>query len=255
MSWDPSHYLEFAEDRSRPFVDLVARIHGVPRSIADLGCGPGHLTTILRARWPDATVHGVDSSVEMIDRASADNADPAVTYELADVSTWQPAGEVDVIVSNALFQWVPDQLAVIERLASHISPGGTFALQVPNNYTSPSHTLLHEIASRGPYASHTEGLHADRGMPPETYLDLFNRVGWLVDVWETTYLHVLRGDDPVFGWMSGTGARPVLQALPDGLREDFVDEYKAALRGAYPRTAYGTVLPFTRVFAVAKQDN
>ncbi len=255
MSWDPSHYLKFADDRSRPFLDLVARIQGEPRSVVDLGCGPGHLTTVLRARWPEATVHGVDSSVEMIDRASADNTDPEATYELADVSTWQPAGEVDLIVSNALFQWVPDQHAVIERLASHISPGGTFALQVPNNYASPSHTLLHEISSRGPYASHTEGLHADRGMPAASYLELFSRLGWDADVWETTYLHVLHGDDPVFGWISGTGARPILQALPDGLREDFADEYKAALRGAYPRTAHGTVLPFTRVFAVARQDD
>ena len=146
------------------------------------------------------------------------------------------------------------QLAVIERLSSLVPAGGTFALQVPNNYAGPSHTLLHEISSRGPYASHTEHLHADRRMPPEAYLELFTRLGWQADVWETTYLHVLKGDDPVFSWISSTGARPIIQALPDGLREEFVDEYKAALRQAYPHTPHGTVFRFERVFAVARQS-
>ncbi len=254
MTWDPSHYLQFADDRSRPFLDLVARIPGEPRSIVDLGSGPGHLTAVLRARWPEATIHGVDSSPEMIDRANAGNDDPHATYEVDDVSTWTPQTDVDAIVSNALFQWVPDQLAVIERLSSLVPAGGTFALQVPNNYAGPSHTLLHEISSRGPYASHTEHLHADRRMPPEAYLELFTRLGWQADVWETTYLHVLKGDDPVFSWISSTGARPIIQALPDGLREEFVDEYKAALRQAYPHTPHGTVFRFERVFAVARQS-
>ncbi|MDR7086095.1 trans-aconitate 2-methyltransferase [Aeromicrobium panaciterrae] len=253
MSWDPSHYLQFADDRSRPFLDLVARIQGEPRSIVDLGCGPGQLTAVLRTRWPEATIHGVDSSPEMIERANADNQDGAASYEVADVATWAPGGEVDAIVSNALFQWVPDQLAVIERLSSSVAPGGTFALQVPFNYTGPSHTLLHEISSRGPYASHTEDLHGDRGTPPEAYLELFSNLGWQVDVWETTYLHVLHGEDAVFDWISSTGARPIIQALPEGLREEFVDQYKAALREAYPHTAHGTVFPFARVFAVARQ--
>lgn len=255
MNWDPSHYLQFADDRSRPFLDLVARIQGEPRSIVDLGCGPGHLTAVLRTRWPDATVHGVDSSPEMIDRANADSADDRATYEVADVAAWSPAGEVDAIVSNALFQWVPDQLAVIERLGASVAPGGTFALQVPNNYAGPSHTLLHEISSRGPYASHTEGLHDDRGTPPEGYLELFSRLGWQPDVWETTYLHVLHGENAVFDWISSTGARPIIQALPEGLREEFVDEYKDALREAYPHTPHGTVFPFERVFAVARQTS
>ena len=252
-TWDPTRYLQFADDRSRPFIDLVARVHGEPASIVDLGCGPGHLTAVLRGRWPDATIHGVDSSPEMIERANTQNADDRTTYELADVATWTSPEPVDLIVSNALFQWVPDQLAVIRRLTSLVSPGGTFALQVPRNYDAPSHRLLHEIASRSPYGEHTEGLHGDRGTDPTAYLDLFTDLGWTVDVWETTYFHVLHGEDPVFEWISGTGARPILQALPDGLREEFVAAYKAALREAYPAQEWGTVLPFTRTFAVARQ--
>ena len=155
-----------------------------------------------------------------------------------------------------MFQWVPDQLEVIRRLAGHVAPGGAFALQVPNNFDAPSHVLLHELASRAPYVEHTTGVLGPRGTDPQEYVELFagisDGLGWSVDVWETTYLHVLTGEDPVFSWISGTGARPVLQALPDDLRDRFVEEYKAALREAYPTEPWGTLFPFTRVFAVAE---
>lgn len=253
-TWDPTRYLQFADDRSRPFVDLVARVQGEPRTIVDLGCGPGHLTSVLRARWPEAAIHGVDSSAEMIDKAVADNRDDRATYELADVSRWTTPTAVDLIVSNALFQWVPEQLSVIERLAAGVAPGGTFALQVPRNYDSPSHRLLAEISSRSPYVEHTGSIQADRGTDPTAYLELFAGLGWSVDLWETTYFHILQGDDPVFEWVSGTGARPFLQALPDDLRERFVEDYRAALREAYPQQAWGTVFPFRRTFAVARRS-
>jgi len=191
----------------------------------------------------------------MIERANADNADERATYELADVATWTSTTPVDLIVSNALFQWVPDQLAVIDRLAGLVAPGGTFALQVPSNYDAPSHTLLHGISAQPPYDEHTAGLHGDRSTQPEAYLDLFQARGWTVDVWQTTYFHVLQGEDPVFDWISGTGARPILQALPDGLREEFVAAYKAALHEAYPARPWGTVMPFTRTFAVARRED
>ncbi|MET1038828.1 MAG: methyltransferase domain-containing protein [Aeromicrobium sp.] len=252
-TWDPSRYLRYADERSRPFVELVTRVEGDPRTIVDLGCGPGHLTAVLRSRWPDATVLGVDSSPEMIERARADADDDRVSYELADVATWEPDEPVDLIISNALFQWVPDQLAVIERLGRHVAAHGTFALQTPNNYAAPSHRLLAEIASRPAYRELTDGLHDDRGTAAGAYLALFSRLGWSADAWETTYLHVLQGEDPVLDWISGTGARPVLEALPDALRAEFVAEYGAALREAYPAKPWGTVLPFTRVFTVARR--
>jgi trans-aconitate 2-methyltransferase len=253
--WDPTRYLRYADERSRPFVELVTRVQTQPRTIVDLGCGPGHLTAVLRARWPDATVLGVDSSIDMIERARADDADPLASYELADVSTWRPSAPVDLMVSNALFQWVPDRLDVIARLADQVTAGGTFALQTPNNFDEPSHRLLSEVASRPAYRELTDGLHENRGTSPEAYLELFSGLGWQVDAWETTYLHVLQGEDPVLDWISGTGARPVLAALPAALREQFVVEYGAALREAYPSRPWGTVMPFTRVFAVARREH
>jgi len=254
--WDPDLYLRHADERGRPFLDLLARIDVTPYSIVDLGCGPGQLTPVLQERWPHAMILGVDSSAEMIEAASRRDDGSSVSYFLADVATWGPAAPVDLIVSNAMFQWVPDQPDVIRRLAGHVAPGGAFALQVPNNFDALSHVLLHDIASRAPYAEHLHDLSLPQGHEPAEYVELFagisDGLGWSADVWQTTYLHVLQGDDPVFSWISGTGARPVLQALPDGLHDRFVEEYKAALREAYPTEAWGTLMPFKRVFAVAE---
>ena len=246
VAWDPTVYLEFADERSRPFLDLVQRIPTKPRTIVDLGCGPGHLMSVLRARWPDADLTGVDSSPEMIERARA--ADPGTRYELASIEDWTPDKPVDLVISNAAFQWLPGQLEVIPRIAQSAN---TLAFQVPNNFAEPSHTLLHEIAGREPYAPHTPRTPQRQGVSAATYLDLLAQPEWTVDAWETTYLHVLHGDNPVFDWISGTGARPVLQSLPPNLRESFEREYKTALSKAYPARPWGTVLPFARVFVVA----
>lgn len=252
MRWDPTQYLRYADERGRPFVDLLARVAAdAPAVVADLGCGPGQLMPVLRGRWPDAELVGVESSAEMVERAETTNEDPRVRYVHADVADWRPDGPLDLVVSNAMFQWVPDQEPVIERLAEAVVPGGSFAIQVPDNQRAPSHALMREIADREPYASWTRDVLGIRGCGPEVYLELFAGLGWSCDAWSTTYLHVLPGDDPVFDWISGTGARPVLQALPDDLRPAFEDEYRAALREAYPRRPFGTVLPFQRTFAVA----
>ena len=248
--WDPTQYLRFADERGRPFVDLVARVDVEAASVVDLGCGPGQLVGVLRARWPDAALTGVDASAEMVEQARAED-DLGVRYELADATTWRPTEPVDVIVSNAMLQWVPDQLAVLADLTHHVRPGGAIAVQVPDNHDAPSHALLRELASREPYAEHAAGARGVSATSPLDYLELFAGLGWSCDAWSTTYLHVLPGDDPVLEWISGTGARPYLQALPDDLRPAFVEEYRLALRAAYPRRPYGTVLPFRRTFAVA----
>ncbi|MEH3034421.1 MAG: methyltransferase domain-containing protein [Aeromicrobium erythreum] len=248
-TWDPSLYLRHADERGRPFAELLARVPVEARTVVDLGCGAGNLTATIRDRWPDAGVVGVDSSPEMVERARAD--DPDGTYVLADVSTWEPDEPVDAIVSNAMFQWLPDRLDVIDRLLHRVAPGGALALQVPSNFDAPSHRILAELGAEEPYADHTAGIARADGTSAGEYLTFFAERGWSADVWETTYQHVLPGEDAVWGWISGTGARPFVQALPDSLREQFIEEYKARLRVAYPREPWGTVLPFSRVFAVA----
>ena len=257
-AWDPDLYARFADHRDRPFHDLVARVRAAdPQLVADLGCGPGTLTRTLLDRWPGATVVGVDSSAEMIEAAQA-QAGEGLTFELADLRSWVGrAGRAayDVIISNATLQWVPRHLGLLPDLVDRLAPGGWLAIQVPGNHDAPLHAILRQLARREPYAAHVAGA-ADRfALPaPEDYLRALVAVGCAVDAWETTYQQVLPGEDAVFAWISGTGARPVLQALPDGLRQRFESEYRERLRAAYPRQGFGTVLPFRRVFAVAQRS-
>jgi trans-aconitate 2-methyltransferase len=251
-TWDPALYLRYADDRGRPFVELLARVGAEdPSSVVDLGCGPGNLTALLARRWPAATVRGVDSSREMVDRART--TAPHLDVELADLRTWQTETPVDVLVSNATLQWVPGHLDLLPRLVEQVSEGGWLALQVPGNFDQPSHTLRDRLAADPRYAEHLQGVATPTAHAPGAYLERLAPWGREVDVWETTYLHVLPGEDPVFDWVSGTGARPTLQALPSALRDEFAEELRAGLRAAYPRTGHGTVLPFRRVFAVLRK--
>ncbi len=251
-SWDPERYLTYADERGRPFLDLLSRIHSIdPLRVVDLGCGPGNLTRILPERWPGADVLGLDSSPEMIDKARAEHI-AGVRFEVADLRGWRPDDPVDVLVSNATLQWVPGHLELVPELVAQVAPGGWFAFQVPGNFAEPSHLLLHRLGADDRYSAHLQGVLRPDAHGPETYLEALVSLGCEVDAWETTYLHLLPGEDPVFGWISGTGARPTLQALPDEPRAEFEKEYKEMLREAYPATSHGTMLPFRRVFVAAR---
>ncbi|HET8616998.1 MAG TPA: methyltransferase domain-containing protein [Actinomycetales bacterium] len=274
-SWDPDVYADFAAERARPFTDLVARIgaggagsdgdvvHGVVRRVVDLGCGPGDQTATLARRWPDAEVVGVDSSESMIERAERQATGELrgrLRFELADVVDWVPDQPVDVIVTNALLQWVPGHLALLPRLMQSVAPGGWFAMQVPGNFSAISHQAMRDLTQDRRFFDRLQGVlrGTESVAQPSTYASLLAETGATVDVWETTYLHVLDpegrfGDDAVLAWVSGTGLRPVLDVLADDppLRQAFLDSYSAALRKAYPRKRWGTLLPFRRVFAVA----
>ncbi|MDT9593650.1 trans-aconitate 2-methyltransferase [Nocardioides zeae] len=258
MAWDPTHYLRYADERGRPFVELLARVDAEPRRIVDLGCGPGNVTALLARRWPEASVLGVDSSPEMIERARADHAEhPTLRFETGDLRTWAPQEAYDLVVSNATLQWVPGHLELLPRLLGAVAPGGTLAFSVPGNFDEPSHTLRRDLAAQQPYAAHLADIATPGSHDAATYLAALAAEGADVDAWETTYLHVLRGEDPVLTWVSATGARPTLEALPDDLRHRFTEEFAAALRSAYPVTEVGgepgVVLPFRRVFVVARR--
>ena len=251
-TWDPERYLTYADERGRPFVELLSRVPATEVGrVVDLGCGPGNLTALLKERWPASDVLGLDSSAEMIARAR-EAAPSGIRFDVADLRAWKPDRPVDVLVSNATLQWVPGHLDLLRRLVSQVAPGGWFAFQVPGNFAEPSHVLLHQLASDERFQSYVDGVARPDAHSPEVYLEALLGLGCRVDAWETTYLHLLEGEDPVFTWISGTGARPVLQALPAELRADFEAEYKQLLRDAYPPGPHGTVLPFRRVFVVAQ---
>ncbi|MFJ2514098.1 trans-aconitate 2-methyltransferase [Streptomyces griseoviridis] len=264
--WDPAQYLRHADHRARPFTDLLARVPGLPGTpprIADLGCGPGNVTALLADRWPTARITGYDNSPEMLDRAHTAHEGPtpgggSIAFDAADARTWTPEGPHDLIVSNATLQWVPGHTDRFPDWIDALAPGGVLAFQVPGNFDAPSHRALRDLAAGPRWRDRLDGVlrHGDAVHTPGHYLALLTGLGCAADVWETTYLHLLTGEDPVLDWVKGTGLRPVLTALADDpeARDAFVDEYRAALRSAYPATAHGTPFPFRRIFAVARRD-
>ncbi|MEU9128273.1 methyltransferase domain-containing protein [Kitasatospora sp. NPDC048540] len=253
-TWDPDQYLRYADQRTRPLYELLGRVPVLPAAptVLDIGCGPGNSTAVLRERWPDADLTGVDNSAEMLAAARAEG-EPTAAYLLADAAAYDPSPAApDLIASNATLQWIPDHLALLPRWAGALRPGGVIALQVPGNFDAPSHTLLAELRRSPRWRS---ALGADRtraGVPePDAYLRALLAAGCTADVWETTYLTVLQGQDPVLEWTKGTALRPVLGLLTDpAQRADFLAEYAALLREAYPAGEGGTVFPFRRIFAV-----
>ncbi|MFI6700137.1 trans-aconitate 2-methyltransferase [Streptomyces sp. NPDC050509] len=265
-TWDPSQYLRHAGHRTRPFLDLLARIPdlpdhpegpgGAPR-IADLGCGAGNVTALLADRWPTARITGFDNSPEMLARATEEYAGPTpgggtLDFRPGDAAHWTPGEPYGLIVSNAALQWVPNHPDSFAAWTGALAPGGTFAFQVPGNFTAPSHTLLADLCATPRWRDRLN-VRAVGVLTPEDYLTRLMDLGCETDVWETTYLQLLPGEDPVLDWVKGTALRPVLTALSDdpAAAQEFTATYRDLLRDAYPPGPHGTVFPFRRIFAVA----
>jgi trans-aconitate 2-methyltransferase len=260
-SWDPRQYERFATERARPFVDLVGQVPTPdPRTVVDLGCGPGTMTAILPERWPWARVRGLDSSPAMIDAAAALNRPGRLEFELGEIAAWRPAPEsVDVIISNAALQWVPEHQALLPRWAAALRPGGTLAFQVPAPDSTPAGPVFRKVAAAPAWAARLEPIARAAGpqgaspvRPTMEYVDALAELGLTVNAWETTYLHVLAGDDAVLEWFAGTGLRPYLDALRDDTEATnlFRAEVADRLREAFPPREYGTVLSFRRIFVL-----
>ncbi|MFD8965250.1 trans-aconitate 2-methyltransferase [Streptomyces sp. NPDC059568] len=269
-TWDPAQYLRHAGHRSRPFLDLLARVPELPIAesagsagplrIADLGCGPGNVTALIAHRWPAARITGFDNSPEMLDRARNEYAGAtpgggAMDFRTADLAHWTPAEPYGLIVSNAALQWVPGHADSFARWLDGLAPGGIFAFQVPGNFSSPSHALLAELCESPRWRDRLArpDRRVNAVLEPADYLARLTDLGCTADVWETTYVQQLTGEDPVLDWVKGTALRPVLTALDGDARAttEFTAQYRALLREAYPPGPHGTVFPFRRIFAVA----
>jgi trans-aconitate 2-methyltransferase len=254
--WDPAQYVRYSEERGRPFEELVARIKvETPLRVIDVGCGPGSLTRSLADRWPAAHITGVDSSVDMIAAAGPFSLPGRVDFVCADLREWRPEAPVDVVVGNAVLQWVPGHLELLAEIAGWLAPGGALAFQVPDNFNDPSHTTIRDLRASPRWEARL-GEGADRAVAverPEVYLRALAEAGLVPDVWQTTYLHLLQGDNAVLEWVKGTALRPVLDALADdeGATQAFLEECGVALLEEYPSSPYGTLFPFRRTFMAA----
>jgi trans-aconitate 2-methyltransferase len=222
------------------------------RRVVDIGCGPGNSTELLAARYPDADIVGFDTSPEML--ASARQRVPRATFVTADAATWMPSAPVDVLFANAVFQWVPDHVAVLRRLIDGLASGGALAVQMPDNFAEPSHFLMREVAKAGPWADKLVDAEGPReNIPPaEVYYDQLQRRAERVDIWRTVYHHPLPDPAAIVAWFKSTGLRPYLQRLGEREQAAYLAAYQARIGEAYPRRADGRVLlPFPRLFIVA----
>lgn len=254
MSWNPEQYLKFADHRLRPALDLLARIPVEnPETVVDLGCGPGNITEWLKKRWGSARITGVDSSVEML--AAARQRWPDMRWEKADIGEWLPKTPAQVIYSNAALQWLDNHRSLFARLYGALAPGGVLAVQMPKNFDQPSHVLMRAAAQEGPWrerlASH---LRPSPVADSRDYWRMLEPLGAEIDIWECDYLQPLSGEDAVLQWVLGSALRPLLAVLDEGEKEDFLADYGARLREAYPRENGGTTLfPFRRLFILASK--
>lgn len=251
--WSAAAYLRFEDERTRPAVDLLARVSlDAPKRVVDLGCGPGNSTELLVGRFPDAEILGLDSSPDML--AAARRRLPEVAFQEADVSTWSPARAPDLIFANAVLQWLPGHEALFPRLMRMLAPGGVLAVQMPDNLEEPSHAAMREVARDGRWAGRLAGAAASRTkiLAGEAYFDLLAPLASSVDVWRTTYLHPLDGAEAIAGWCRSTGLRPFLDPLDEDERQAFLALYTKRLATFYPERATGkTLLRFPRLFMAA----
>lgn len=254
--WDPALYERYKVYRDRPALDLLLQIPSDlgPHEIWDLGCGTGEHAALLSARHPGAAVHGLDASAEMLTEARKRRCQ--VDWVQGDIARFQPHAPPDLIFTNAALQWLPDHASLFARLAAALAPGGVFACQIPQSHAESWHESLREAAANGPWAAK---LAQVRGVYPSSkpadYYRWLSPLSASVDIWTTTYLHVLEGDDPVVEWMSGTGLRPYVQALTDPAeRGDFIAAYSERVAKLFPKQPDGvTLFPFPRLFIVARR--
>lgn len=257
MDWNPDLYRRYEDERTRPAVELLARVPLTRvASAVDLGCGPGNSTELLAQRFPTAQITGIDNSQAMI--ASAAERLPQLRFALADVATWAPESHQppELIFANATLQWVPDHARLLPRLFSELAPAGVLAIQMPDNQAQPSHRLMRELAAREPWHPFLAGAAHSRTvlLTVPDYYDLLAPEAATVDVWHTIYQHPMPSAAAIVEWQRATGLRPFIEPLPADLRASFLAEYQRQIDVAYPLRANGQrLLAFPRLFLVAQR--
>ena len=248
--WNDAQYLKFGDERTRAARELLARVPlESAERVVDLGCGPGNSTALLRERWPNAMLRGVDNSPEMLERARRDL--PSIEWTLGDAGSYRASEPVDLLFANAVFHWLPDHARLFPSLIEQVRKGGALAVQMPQSFEEPSHRLMREVRARlMPERSPVTAATPVAGAA--SYYDLLAPRATTLDIWRTTYEHVMPDAAAIVEWVKGTGLRPYLDDLTESERTTYLAEYCAELEAAYPPRVDGKLLfSFPRLFIVA----
>ena len=255
-TWDPNTYLKFSAYRARPADDLMSRLSlELDGSIYDLGCGPGNLTAKLKARWPEREVTGVDSSADMLEKAQQDFGTLGIGWSLDDIATWSAPSPAALVFANASLQWLDKHEVLFPRLMGNVQSKGVFAVQMPKTTTAPYHQCIRDVIALPKWRSKLKNAnpHPDE-YTAERYYEILRPMAANIDIWETTYHHILSGKNPVIDWMSGAGLTPILKQLDSAQSTQFLEDYTTAIQSHYPRQKSGeTLFAVRRIFIVAQR--
>jgi trans-aconitate 2-methyltransferase len=255
MAWDPAQYEKFKKERARPFFDLLAQLDDIePKTAVDLGCGTGELTAELAKKWPQAEVVGVDNSPDMLEKSKA-YASERLRFEQSAMEEWTPKIPVDLLFANAAFHWLKPHEQQVQRLASFVRSGGTFAFQAPNQYREPSHMIIQEVRNAPEWKPLIGSATSDGYLAaPDWYLDTLREMGFVPRLWETIYYQVLEGENAALEWVKGTALRGVLAKLDPEQQKRFLAQCAEKFNEAYPKAKGGTLFPYRRMFVIAKRS-
>jgi len=253
IEWDSELYLRYERERTQPSLDLAAKIPlETPQEIIDLGCGPGNSTRVLRKRWPEARIIGLDSSPAMVEKARQSSAD--IEWRIGDIQTWSEPDRFDLIFANASLHWIANHGTLMRRLIDALKPAGILAFQMPALYNQPAAEAVNGLANSPSWQSYrlqeryTLSVHN-----PSAYYDWLAPVSRQLQIWETVYFHELENHHRMIEFYSSTGLKPYLEGLPsEEHRDRFKSEVLDSYRTLFPAQPNGKVLfPFRRLFVIA----
>ncbi|MBI9088403.1 MAG: methyltransferase domain-containing protein [Desulfobacterium sp.] len=254
--WQPDLYMQFKSERTQPSIDLVAKIDQVaPKTIIDMGCGPGNSTRILANRWPESKIIGIDSSAAMIEKAKQEY--PNQEWQMANASTYESAMKFDVVFSNAVIQWIPNHEHLFTKFHALLSNDGVVAVQIPQFWDMPLGKIIENIATATRWKDQTGGVSTLFTIHDYSfYYDILSNLFNSIEIWETHYLHVLENHVSVLEMIRSTGLKPYLERLTDdSARREFEEAVLKEIREAYPIQKNGKVLlPFNRLFFTGRKS-
>jgi trans-aconitate 2-methyltransferase len=256
-SWNAKTYSQFLDLRTRPARDLLAAIPDSvqPKTVYDLGCGPGNSTILLKDRWPHARIIGLDSSLSMLEEAKITY--PDINFVEGDIANFSPKEKTDCLFANASLQWLDEHETLIPKLLQFINPGGVFGIQMPNNFHLPSHQVIINILQSDvawqPFLRNLRyGVLTEPLYQLSWYYNLLIKSGaYSLQFWETEYFQEMSNYQGIFDWVKGTGLRSVLSAMDVDNQAKFANAYVKAIATEYPlQTNRKVLLPFRRIFMV-----